>query len=351
MIKSMIGNFAGICFTAVLLVVACGGCGSPRGELFPPREQHLVWPEPPEKPRIEYVGSLSGEADLKKEIAFFEGVGQFIFGKKDKGVLVAPYAVVVEDGKVLYVSDVSGAVVHIFNLENRNYKQFFEISENERLLNPVGLAIVDNSVFVVDSVLQKVCVFDLGGNFLFSFGKDRLKRPTGITYWPAEQKVYITDTARHTIDLFDPKGNFIEQIGQRGSGPGSFNFPTHLFIDSKGLLYVSDTLNYRIQVFTAAGKFIREFGVQGDRPGNFAHPCGIVVDNFENVYVTDRQFENIQIFNKDDQILMAWGHEGNKEGQFWLPAGICIDEQNRIYIADSFNSRIQVFDLLEGGEK
>lgn len=330
----------------LVLLLFCAGCGSGRGELFPLSGEALVWPGPPEKARIKYVGLLSTEADLKKEISWSEGLGELIFGKKDIGVMIGPYAVAIDQDKRLFVTDTPAGVVHMFDLRTREYKQFVELAGEEKVLSPVALAIVDNQIYIVDSVLHKVCVFDNDGKFVFSFGQDRLERPSGVAYWQAEEKIYVSDTARHVIDVFSKDGKFMEQIGSRGLNPGMFNFPTHLWVDGSGRLYVSDTLNYRIQVFASGGTFLRAFGLQGDRPGNFAHPCGVATDSFGHIYVTDRQFENVQIFDGDGRVLMAFGEEGGGLGQFWLPAGIFIDSRNRIYVADSFNKRVQIFELL-----
>jgi len=330
-----------------VLLTFCGGCSRRSGELSFPPDVPLAWPEPPERPRIRYVGAISTEADLKKEVSLAQGLSELLFGKKKIGVLVAPYAVATDRENRLFVTDTAGAVVHVFDLYKRTYKQFADMAKQERLLKPVGLAIVDSWVYVVDSVLRKVCVFNKDGEYLFSFGSERLTRPSGIAYWQGDKTVYVVDTARHAIDVFTRDGRFIRQIGSRGLGPGMFNFPTHLWIDKSGILFVSDTLNYRIQVLTREGKFLEMFGQQGDRPGNFAHPCGVATDGFGNIYVTDRQFENVQIFDSQGRILMAFGQEGTQAGQFWLPAGTFIDDRNRIYVADSFNKRIQIFKLVE----
>jgi DNA-binding beta-propeller fold protein YncE len=336
---------------AFLAGVVCTGCGSPRGELFAPLEYALVWPGPPEKGRIKYVGSLSTEADLKREVSWSESLGELIFGKKDIGVLLGPYAVAVDEKDRLFVADAPSGLIHVFDLNTREYEQFSSLANNETLLMPVALARVDNYLYVVDSMLHKICVFGRRGNFVFSFGQDRLERPSGIAYWQAKGLIYVSDSASHTISVFDKKGEFETTIGSRGPLAGEFNFPTHLWLDDSGLLYVSDTLNYRIQIFSSDGTFLRMFGRHGDRPGNFAHPCGVATDSLGNIYVTDRQFENIQIFDSDGRILMAFGEEGSGLGQFWLPAGVLIDTRNRIYVADSFNKRIQVFELLEQGER
>ena len=330
----------------LVLLSFCSGCGS-QGKLAFPPDALLVWPKPPERPRIRYVGTISTEADLKKELSWTQGLGELLFGKKKMGVLVTPYAVAIDQNNKLFVTDTAGAVVHVFDLNTRAYKQFADMAGQEKLLKPVGLIIVDNWIYVVDSILRKICVFDKNGKFIFSFGSERLIRPSGIAYWQDGRTVYVADTARHTIYVFTRDGKFIRQIGARGLGPGMFNFPTHLCLDNSGKLYVSDSLNYRIQLFTNEGKFLGMFGRQGDRPGNFAHPCGVATDGSGNIYVTDRQFENVQIFDQQGRILMAFGQEGTKAGQFWLPAGICIDSRNRIFVADSFNKRVQIFNIVE----
>ena len=332
-------------FIGVILVI-CSGCNRPVGELFAPTAIPVVWPAPPETARIKYLGQISTEKDLQRAVSWSEGLGQLIFGQNEIGVLVNPYAVAMDDKNRLFVADTSGSVIHMMDLKTRRYKQLSELTDNEKLATPVALAIVDHELFVVDSSLARICVFDGDGNFKFSFGQERLKRPSGIAYWPEGEKVYVSDTSRHVVDVFSRSGEFIYEIGSRGLKLGQFNFPTQLCVDYSGRLCVSDTLNYRIQVFASDGKFLFTFGRQGDRPGNFAHPCGIATDNLGNIFVTDRQFENVQIFDREGRILMAFGQEGTDIGQFWLPAGIYIDNRDRIYIADSFNKRIQIFQLL-----
>jgi DNA-binding beta-propeller fold protein YncE len=290
---------------------------------------------------------ISIEEDLKREVSWIEGLGELIFGKRDSGVLVSPYAVGIDEKDRLFIADPAGPAVHIFDLSTRKYAQFSELGDKQELKMPVGLAVAGDNVYVADSILGSVYVFDRNGKFLFSFGSDRLERPTGIAYWPERQLIYVADTAQHNINVFDRAGEFLDQFGSRGPDAGSFNFPTHLWIDSAGRLYVSDTLNYRVQVLTNQGRFLMMFGQHGDRPGDFAHPCGLGTDSLGHIYVIDRQFENIQIFDSEGRILLAVGEEGSNLGQFWLPGGICIDQGNRIFVADSFNKRVQVFELLE----
>lgn len=327
------------------LALAAAGC-SP--EAVGAGKTPLVWPQPPEQPRIEYLGAVSIETDMQKRSSLLEGFGALLFGQKPLGVLVAPYGVAVDSTGTMFVADSGGAVVHAFDLRTRGYRQFSSLEKDAKLQKPIGLSLAGDCVYVIDSTLRQVCVFKRNGQFLSAFGQDRLERPAGVACRPLEGLVYVADAGRHTIAVFDRDGKFRREIGSRGLGPGQFNFPTHLSIDLAGRLYVSDTLNYRIQVFGPDDRFLMMFGQQGDRPGNFAHPCGVTADNLGNIYVTDRQFENVQVFDVQGNILMALGQEGSAPGEFWLPAGICVDLRSRMYVADSFNKRIQIFQLLEG---
>lgn len=330
-----------------VLLFVCVGCSRPHGELFPSLDSELVWPEPPEEPRLRYLGTISTEKDLKRGVSWAQGLGELIFGKKEIGVLLNPYAVATDDQDRLFVADTTGATVHIFDLGTRAYKQFSAVGNDETLMMPVALAMVGENIYVVDSVLRKICVFDLDGRFKFSFGADRLKRPSGIAYYEKEDKVFVSDTPAHVIHVFAKSGEYRRSFGSRSLEPGLFNFPTHLCIDESGQLFVSDTLNYRVQIFSSDGEFVRMFGRHGDRPGYFAHPCGVATDRFGHIYVTDRQFENVQVFDDQGRILMAFGREGSELGEFWLPGGLFIDSRNRIYVADSFNKRVQIFELLD----
>jgi DNA-binding beta-propeller fold protein YncE len=339
--------FVQLYLLVIVLMLFSGGCAGNQEELLSSPEVLLVWPQLPEKPRVRYVGTISTEADLEKQVSWTEGLGELLFGKEKIGVLVAPYAVTVDRHDRLFAADTTGGVVHAFDLNTRAYKQFSDIDEQKKLSKPVGLTIVDDWIYVVDSALREVCVFDGKGKFRGRFGSERLVRPSGIAYYAEQDELYVSDTGGHVVNVFNKSGDYIRTIGSRGIEPGRFNFPTHLWVDKSGKLYVSDTLNYRVQVFSSQGEFLNMFGEHGDHPGNFAHPCGVATDGFGNIYVTDRQFENVQIFDQQGRILMAFGQEGKQAGQFWLPGGIFVDRRNRIYVADTFNKRIQIFELME----
>jgi sugar lactone lactonase YvrE len=81
---------------------------------------------------------------------------------------------------------------------------------------------------------------------------------------------------------FTKDGTFIKAWGEAGSGPGQFNIPHSLAIDSQGRLFVADRGNVRIQIFDQEGKFIDEWY-------QFSRLSGIYIDRNDMVYGADSE--------------------------------------------------------------
>lgn len=330
----------------VVLLGGAAGCARPAGVIFAPLSEPLVWPTPPEAPRIAYVGQLSTSADLKPAVPFFQGLGQAIFGKRAVASMLSPYAVCTDGADRVFVADNNGQLVHVFNLATRKYEQWRPTGEL-KFTQPVGIAYDPaGRLLVADSLSGVVFVFDAAGAYQGQLGAGEFQRPCGVAVDPRTRRIFVADVMSHQILIFSPDGRVVSRLGQRGPGPGEFNFPTNVAIDGQGRLYVSDSLNFRVQQFSADLKPLRQIGSQGDMPGSFSQPKGLAVDSEGHLYVIDSRFENVQVFRDDGRLLMDFGEEGNKPGQFWLPAGIFVDVRNRIWVADSYNRRVQVFDYL-----
>ena len=60
--------FVQLLLLVIVLMLFSGGCAGNQEELLSSPEVLLVWPQPPEKPRVRYVGTISTEADLEKQV-------------------------------------------------------------------------------------------------------------------------------------------------------------------------------------------------------------------------------------------------------------------------------------------
>jgi len=326
----------------MLLTALVAGCASPTGSETPDTATvNIVWPPPPATARIRYLYSFSEPLDLDIKPSLGRKFMDALAGEKMTG-MVRPYAVSVQGQKIL-VADPGGQAVHLFDLERRKHLAILTAGE-EPLVSPVGVALSESRVYVADSALGKIFLFDHKGNLL-KFVAD-LNRPTGLAYDHAAGRLFVAETLAHQVVVFDSDGNRLFDFGARGTKGGEFNFPSHLSISAEKLL-VNDNMNFQIKTFSLDGLELSVFGKHGDSSGQFSQPKGVAADSTGNVYVAGATIDRIQIFSAGGEFLLAFGGEGNAPGKFLMPAGVTIDN-DRIYVADSYNGRVQVFQFLGG---
>lgn len=336
------------------------GCASgPKKEDY----SDMVWPAPPEQPRISYVAKYHGQKDLEDKNDWKDA----LLGVDNSGfALQKPYGVAASaDGKKIYVTDTQLHAVVVFDLEKKDVFPL-EVDAQGAMYSPLEIRTDSRGrIFVTDSVRKEVLVFgekskpkgdksqDQEGSHqqyktLMAFGKkEKLERPTGLALDEARNRMYVADTKKHRIVVYDMDGKFLRAFGERGAEPGQLNFPVNLAVDRDGNLLVTDSGNFRVQVFDGKGKFLNTFGQLGDTYGTFSRPKGVALDSDNNVYVVDAAFNNFQIFNREGKVLLFVGTAGRGVGSFWLPTGIFVDGSDKIYVVDSINMRVQVFQYLK----
>ena len=336
---------ARVCGGLLTVAVAVAGCRSTPGPIFPAITPSIVWPGPPDRPRVRYIGELRGEADLGVKPDGWAAVRAVLAGLPPQGAFSRPAAVAVA-GERVFVADTGLGLVHLLDLETRRYRAIAGLA-SDPLRVPIDLTIANgDNLIVVDRGRAAIDLFDLDGEWQATKRWPELAAPTAAA-WDAEQDViWLADAATHACFACENLDKLTRRIGKRGSAPGEFNFPSAVAVHPSAGLAVADAMNFRVQVFDHAGVPTVVFGQKGDAAGDFARPRGVAIDSEGHVYVLDNQFENVQIFDKAGRLLMAFGGAGRGPGQFSLPSGISIDDRDRIWIADSYNHRVQVFQYL-----
>ena len=301
-----------------------------------------IWPAPPETPRIKWLTQWSNSQDFQMinpvDVLIKEAVLHVLF---------RPNGVVADNEGNVYVADSQLHKIFIFDVEKNTLRFLGE----ETLAAPSGLAI-DNRrgiIFVSDSKLDKVFGLDKNtGQVVMSLGiTGEFNNPSGMAYDEERDRLYVSDTRNHIVRVFDKNGEPLSPIGKKGSEDGEFNSPSYLALDRNGRLYIVDSFNFRVQIFDPNGKFIKKFGRLGDTSGRFSRMAGIGLDSEGHIYVLDTAFNKFQIFNDEGKLLLWIGKAGIGAGQFSLPTGMYIDKEDRIYVTDTFNRRVQVFQYLK----
>jgi DNA-binding beta-propeller fold protein YncE len=352
---------------AVFFVLGVCACGGSRRLSQSEEDKELVWPLPPDPPRIRYLKSIHSEMDVGRKRSLAQRIYEGIFGRSPLRSLKKPLSVHIDQSGRVLVVDTGWRKVLIFDFANRRL-DILGKSGKGRLLNPLGVTTDKNGrIYVSDAGGYRIMIYNADGSFVNAFGgKDALLHPAGIAVNPELGRIYVVDTWAHQIKAFKESGELdfvigktgepqdhheiaegtLDQVWNRGKGEGEFRFPTHLALDAEGNLYVVDTMNFRVQIFSAEGKFLRAFGEVGRMPGNLYRPKGIGLDGDGHVYVSDASFSNVQIFNQVGDLLLNFGTFGSGLSDLRLPAGLYVDQMDQIYVVDQSNNRVQVYQYL-----
>jgi sugar lactone lactonase YvrE len=299
-----------------------------------------VWPPPPDEPRITYAQDIRGPRDIGQRPSAWRAVANWITGDQGESLnLRKPFSVALDETGNLCITDTDARLLCYCDFARKRWRRY-DGAGKIKFASPVAVARRKGIFYVADSELAKVFAFRDDGRAVFEIGAP-LKRPVGLAI--ADDSLFVVDSQAHAVMVFGLDGKFQFRFGQRGTGPGEFNFPTCAAADGRGHLVVADTLNSRVQVFDLHGNFLSQFGGNGDTSGHFARPKGVAVDAARHVYVVDAVFDNFQIFGLDGSLLLNVGERGNGPGGFGLPNGIAIGADNRIFVADAYNHRVQVF--------
>lgn len=334
-------------FILVLLLSACAT--SPEDEAVD--LQPLYFPPPPEQPRFIYERTVQYSTQVESKDSQQE-LRELLTGESETSKAMAkPFDVAVCQG-IIFVSDTVLRSVLVFDIPG---KRFFEIGKEKPavLRKPLGLDTDDDcNLYVADGTTRSITVFNQAGEHLKSIGgQSWFDRLTHVAVDPEGTRVYAVDTGgvgseNHHVRVFDTEtGKHLRDISKRGDKDGELNLPRDIEVDSAGNLYVVDGGNFRVQVFNRDGDFVRQVGKLGRQYGDFARPKGIAIDQQGNIYVSDAAHGNYQIFGPDGALLLFVGSRSEKfeRASYMLPAGIDIDEDGRVYLVDQYFRKLDIY--------
>ncbi len=316
-------------------------------------DSEMVWPPPPDPPRIRMVGILTRTSDIKE--SWLSRWVRKITGKRPPALFVQPYGLGVDRGGRLYISDHALRVVVIVDLLHRTWDHIPALGDDYQMIWPQDIAVWEKGkeVLVVDPEKKEIFRFDRNTlRYKGSIRQEEWKRPVSVAVDQERQILYISDAHAHQIFLWDlehqrPLGSW----GKRGSDGGEFNYPTFVTVDHQGWVYVTDMGNFRVQVFDPSGELLSFFGEAGNRPPYMARPRGIAVSRDGKIFLTDAMFAGFTIYDVYGRPYLYVGGLGEGFGQFSMPGDIVIDDRNWIYVTDPFNHRVQIFEYLPPEEE
>ena len=140
---------------------------------------------------------------------------------------------------------------------------------------------------------------------------------------------------------FSPEGELLLTLGKAGvskAGTDTFIAPTACAVAPNGDLFIADGHfprpstsqrdGDRIVRFTSAGEYVGSWGRKGSGPGEFDGPHALAVDSQGRLFVADRSNNRVQVFDRDMKFVDDWRHFGR-------PSGVAITDDDTLYVSDS----------------
>lgn len=313
------------------------------------------------------------------------------------GELRSPYAVVVDSQDQVYVADSSNERIQVFDPEGSFVRSFGTLGSSDGefgSFSPRGLAFNSQEQLVtLDEANNRIQIFEKDGTFVssccsggFAFGQandisiypdgrigltlggvDRVSvldssfslirtvgdsaqdfgqfvRATALDL-SAENDLFVLNSERGSVDVFDSKGMFLRAYDDIGFGSGT-SYPRDLAMAPNGDVVISFGSASKISVLDSDGSVLTVFGERGLEPHEISDPNGVAVfgdgEQYE-IYVSDRTQHSIMVFDPAGNYLRSFGSEGSEPGELSYPADLEFDRNGHLLVADRSNRRIQVF--------
>jgi len=175
-----------------------------------------------------------------------------------------------------------------------------------------------DNLWTIDRELGQALLFTPDGTLLRSIGTRGYRSDTGVP----------------------PDDNGSQAWRHVTHGGEPFNLPTDIAFASDGSMFMSDGYgNARVHKFSADAKHVSSWGEPGKGPGQFNLPHGVWVDSRGRLLVADRENDRVQVFDQDGKLLEVWPTE------LIGPAFFYVDADDIVYVAEHNGGMISILTL------
>jgi tripartite motif-containing protein 71 len=209
------------------------------------------------------------------------------------------------------------------------------------------------------------------------FAVGQHQSPYGLAVDPATGNVFLADTDRYKVQEYSSTGQFIQEWGIHGTGPGKFQYPSRIAVrdvptaGGDAIVYVADSWANTIVVFDvdSVNKVVTElgrFGAFGTGSCQMKQPHGLAwyygdpsTTSDDLLFVTDTGNHRIDVFGPNwsapgCDFRYSFGSQGSGPQNFKGDLrGVAVDQADptngglpTVYVVDAQGNRIRKFDTL-----
>ncbi len=220
----------------------------------------------------------------------------------------------------IWIADSDHNNLHIVDLKGNS------LVRSEGFERPMHIILDGDDVYVPSYGINAIIVTDLQHKYDTLHIGQELDAPAAIALH-GEQKA-IADFYNHRVLLYNGAKWIV--IGSEGDSPKQFYYPTDVHFHNEEL-YVADAYNNRVQVFSQTGEFLRIIGDQDDL--NAA--TGILV-NDRALYVTDFENDRVMVYSHAGKLIQIL------DMNILKPTDI-VESEGVFYIANYGNKTLAVY--------
>ncbi len=280
-----------------------------------------------------------------------DSIIRFAYGKEQ--VLLAPTHVTTDSQQRLIICDPGTTAIHV--LEPTGMNSFRIVGgQGRRLLAPASVAVdAADNIYVADTSRGLVLVYDRFGRFLRVIGsysgESMFDKPTALAIDQKTGRMYVLDPPVNQLVVLDLNGNLMKRVGgDRDKGRIQFDRPTEIAVDGNRIA-VLDSAGSRIQTFDLDCNPLGSFPLRNQTVPYKGYEVGLALDAAGNVYLSNVFGSTVRVYRPDGRLVAILGHPGADNYGFSAPSGLWVDSAARVYVADTNNSRVQVYQQYEVG--
>jgi hypothetical protein len=194
----------------------------------------------------------------------------------------------------------------------------------------------DDNVYLLYRDLSSVIVTTPDGTHERTLGEGAIGHAHGLAP-TGDGRLYVVDEGGHKVRVLDARGKVVDEFGSGPTNPNGrtvdkgyppFSNPTRLDFASAGGFFVSDGYgNSRVHRYDADHTLVRSWGAPGSGPGEFQIPHDVFVDSAGRVLVCDRENDRIQVFTPDGDLVDVWT-------DLRRPQGVVQDAAGTYYVCE-----------------
>ena len=156
--------------------------------------------------------------------------------------------------------------------------------------------------------------------------------------------VYVLDSRRCTLTLWDQEMRGVATIGGPGWESGQFDQPAGVWAKNGLDIYVADYGNHRIQRFDRTLSFVSAFSTRDaeEATDRFGYPTDITLSRLGSLFICDTENSRIVKLDAANRVETTFGGFGGGAGRLQHPVQVEIGPNDAVYVLDP--PRVVVYD-------